>query len=254
MNNLYFQNVNNIGNLYLDYVFIEFEAEPIIFTCRDDFNSLYLCLCSEIRNGQKWMVTKIDTKTLTKLVNDELDIASAFLINSFITSISMDMSGNESSKIVKKDDIDRLDLPKEGTCLNLSKEKIIDYAECLKQFNSNKIENKSDKENLFLNEELTINIDMNFEEFETYLQNFSKSISEDSFESIILTENFNSSKQNYSNKEYNFSINFNETCKNSISFSGTNILKTNVEYKEDFNTSTVNVCKNFDDKDYFYAA
>lgn len=128
MNSLYFQNVNSIGNLYLDYIFIEFESEPVIFTCRDDSNNLYLCLCSEIRNEQKWIVTKVNTKTLWELVYDKLDIASAFLIKSSIVSINVDMLGHECSKLINKNNINKLDLPKEGTYLNLSQKKIVDYA------------------------------------------------------------------------------------------------------------------------------
>ena len=55
----YFKNIFHIGDMYLDHVFFEFEYEPIIFTCTDSNNSLYLCLCSEIRYVQRWIITKI---------------------------------------------------------------------------------------------------------------------------------------------------------------------------------------------------
>ena len=52
MSNLYFDNVVQVGQLYLEYVFFEFESEPILFTCHDQLNQTYLCLCSDIRYGK----------------------------------------------------------------------------------------------------------------------------------------------------------------------------------------------------------
>ena len=36
MNDVYFDNVIQIGKLYLDHIFYEFESEPILFSCTDD--------------------------------------------------------------------------------------------------------------------------------------------------------------------------------------------------------------------------
>ena len=44
-NELYFDGVKNIGRMYLEYIFLEFEMNPILFTCVDDKGKLYLCLC-----------------------------------------------------------------------------------------------------------------------------------------------------------------------------------------------------------------
>lgn len=52
MSNLYFNNVEKVGQLYLEYVFFEFESEPMLFICHDQLNQTYLCLCSDIRHGQ----------------------------------------------------------------------------------------------------------------------------------------------------------------------------------------------------------
>ena len=41
MSNLYFDNVVQVGQLYLEYVFFEFESEPILFTCHDQLNQTY---------------------------------------------------------------------------------------------------------------------------------------------------------------------------------------------------------------------
>ena len=79
MSNLYFDNVVQVGQLYLEYVFFEFESEPILFTCHDQLNQTYLCLCSDIRYGQKWIITKCNTKILRALITAEIDIVTAFL-------------------------------------------------------------------------------------------------------------------------------------------------------------------------------
>ncbi len=36
VNNLYFDDVIQIGRLYLEYIFYEFESEPVLFTCIDE--------------------------------------------------------------------------------------------------------------------------------------------------------------------------------------------------------------------------
>lgn len=94
MSNLYFNNVEKVGQLYLEYVFFEFESEPILFICHDQLNQTYLCLCSDIRHGQKWIITKCDTKILRALITAE---------------------------------IDPLDLPKPGTFIRCNKEKAQNY-------------------------------------------------------------------------------------------------------------------------------
>lgn len=127
MNNLYFDDVIQLGKLYLEYVFYEFENEPILFSCVDKDKNLFLCLCSEIRHGQKWIITKCSINTLKALIDERIDIASAFLINSNVFAIHMDLQGVESSYIIQKEQIDRLDLPKEGTFIRCNKEKAKSY-------------------------------------------------------------------------------------------------------------------------------
>ena len=127
MNNIYFDNVIQIGKLYLEHIFYEFESEPILFSCVDKGKNMYLCLCCEIRYSQRWIITKCSIATLKALVEEKIDIASAFLITPNIIAINMDLHGHESSCIIEKDKIDRLDLPKEGTYIRCDKEKAKNY-------------------------------------------------------------------------------------------------------------------------------
>lgn len=127
MSNIYFDNVARIGKLYLEYVFYEFENEPILFLCSDEEKKMYICLCSDIRYGQKWIVVECGMSTLKSLIKEEIDIVSAFLISKEAIVINMDLQGNESSFQIDIDKVDRLDLPKEGTFIRCDKEKAQDY-------------------------------------------------------------------------------------------------------------------------------
>lgn len=126
-NKVYFDNVTQIGNLYLECVFFEFESEPILFTCVDDDKKLYFCLCSEIRYGQKWIIMECSVAKIKALIEKRIDIANAFLSEPYVTMVDMDLQGNEKSYRVYKDEIDRLDLPKIGTHLQCQTEKANNY-------------------------------------------------------------------------------------------------------------------------------
>ena len=127
MSNLYFNNAEKVGQLYLEYVFFEFESEPILFICHDQLNQTYLCLCSDIRHGQKWIITKCDTKILRALITAEIDIVTAFLKHQKAIVIDMDMEGTEKSYEINTEEIDPLDLPKPGTFIRCNKEKAQNY-------------------------------------------------------------------------------------------------------------------------------
>lgn len=127
MNHLYFDHVIQAGQLYLDYVFYEFESEPILFTCVDKEKKIYLCLCSDIRYAQRWLIVRCSVKTLKDLVEEKIDVASAFLARSSMIAVDMDIHGKESSHRIAQDRIDRLDLPKAGTYLKCDKEKANQY-------------------------------------------------------------------------------------------------------------------------------
>lgn len=122
MKQLYFENTEPFGNLYLDYIFYEFENEPILFLCKDEKEALFLCLCSEIRNGQNWLIKSTDPAELKSLLSEEIDIAFAFMASQELLVITMDLAGNETGMIVQTSKIDRLDLPKDGTLLQCDKD------------------------------------------------------------------------------------------------------------------------------------
>lgn len=119
MNERYFKNVPQIGNLYLDYVFHEFEGEPILFMCADSGNKLFLCTCFEIRYGQKWLIAECNLKTLAELIDKSIDIKTALSKNGTITMATMVGEGIEMYECKKVSEIDELNFPKEGTFIKI---------------------------------------------------------------------------------------------------------------------------------------
>lgn len=127
INELYFEKVAGIGNLYLEYIFLEFCYEPIFFTCVSDNGNLYLCLCSEIRGEEKWVVSKCSIGTLQALINGEMDMVSALRIPEQLILITRDLQGFEQSRIIDAAKADPLDLPKAGTLLECDTVSAMDY-------------------------------------------------------------------------------------------------------------------------------
>ncbi len=125
--NLYFENIVNIGNLYIEYVFLDFYKEPIFFTCVDDQKQLYICLCSEIRGEQRWIITKSNINILQEVVDGKMDMATAFKMNSTAFVVERTIEEKEDSFVVSSQDIDPLDLPKEGTLLRCNQTKAMNY-------------------------------------------------------------------------------------------------------------------------------
>ena len=118
MHDLYFENVASIGNLYLDYVMFSFENEPIVFICSDDKYNPYLCLCSEIRIEQKWIITKCSTTILKRLETKEIDLRSALRANDTVMVITVSTNSKEKSKVLKLCELDDLDFPEPDVFLD----------------------------------------------------------------------------------------------------------------------------------------
>lgn len=127
MSELYFENCANVGNLYLDYVFYEFEKEPILFTCVDKSKNLYFCLCVDIRYEQIWLISKTNISILKDLIDERIDIASAFLTQEKLIKVNMDLEGNEKSQVIDRESINDLDIPKQGTFIHCDVVKARNY-------------------------------------------------------------------------------------------------------------------------------
>lgn len=117
MNEIYFENVTNIGNLYLEKVFNEFEGENITFICKDTNDTRYFCICYEFRNALKWIMCKITPEIIGKLIIGKIDIKGVFDIErKNLIQISY-MNGKEISKKITMFDIEESVFPRYGIYL-----------------------------------------------------------------------------------------------------------------------------------------
>lgn len=77
-----FVKINNDIQLYIDKIFLQ-SYFPIIFTCKDDKNNIYMCVCCQNNEkGIKWLVGKTDAKSIIKVLKNEITILEALLHNS----------------------------------------------------------------------------------------------------------------------------------------------------------------------------
>lgn len=126
-NNIYFKDIPDIDTLYIEHVFVEFEQEPILFMCSDKEDTLYLCLCSELRSEQKWLISKCSVETLKGLIDEKLDVMTAMCLQKNLYVVERELSGTETSYCIETRLVDMLDLPEEGVYLRCNKEKANNY-------------------------------------------------------------------------------------------------------------------------------
>ncbi|MBV7271642.1 hypothetical protein JMF89_04060 [Clostridiaceae bacterium UIB06] len=69
----YFENIKGVGSLDIEYIIFESEY-PVLFTCRDTYNNLYLCLCCDIRNEQRWIISKTNSQVVIDMLSDKITL------------------------------------------------------------------------------------------------------------------------------------------------------------------------------------
>ena len=73
----YFSDIPGVGCLDIDYIFFEAEC-PILFTCIDLEENLYLCICCDIRDEQRWIISPTTADKLIKLIKNKISLFDAF--------------------------------------------------------------------------------------------------------------------------------------------------------------------------------
>lgn len=75
---LYFRDILEIGNLFIEKVLFEFDKMPIVFVCQNSKRDKYLCVCTDCIVGYSWMITRIERDILINLIKDKISILKAF--------------------------------------------------------------------------------------------------------------------------------------------------------------------------------
>lgn len=133
----YFKNINTIGSLEIEEIIFA-SWYPVLFTCRDKYNQLYLCVCCDIRQEQRWIISKTTIKTMVDLLTDKISIYNAFKSHFdehyIVTWNNKDKE--EKSKKVTFEEVDKLDLPLENEYLDSD---IDEFKEYIEKLNKNEI-------------------------------------------------------------------------------------------------------------------
>ena len=138
--NPYFSNIPQMGDLILDYVFVE-DGYPILFVCKADEN-YFLCICRTLRPEQKWVVSEILLDDLKKLIKGEIDIHDAFISNKRGRSCIVKWSASiikEQYQVIPTLSLDLNEIPSKG--IFLDEDETGNYLEQLENRESVKEEN-----------------------------------------------------------------------------------------------------------------
>lgn len=106
-----------VNKFYLDYIFMEYEYEPIVFTVKDSQETRYLCICIEYREEPKWFMTKVDFTTLINLIDEKIDLLKAFTKGKQLTTIEY-VDGVDKFNCININEISKWELPESGVYLD----------------------------------------------------------------------------------------------------------------------------------------
>ena len=119
MKELYFENILDIGNIYLEKSLKEFEDENIVFICSDDVGNYYFSICYEFRYRLKWILCKVNLYELVKVLLKEETVYNLYMKSQDML-INIEYSeevGFQSHRVYAKE-IERRVLPEQSVYLN----------------------------------------------------------------------------------------------------------------------------------------
>lgn len=120
--------VNELGELYKEYVLVHFDV-PLLFVCKDNMNNRYLILCIDEEEGQ-YLCLQISNNMLLKMLKKEITMADTFKQPSGKENflISYDFSKEKFiGKYIAVSDLTADMLPDEGAYFELRSQKITEY-------------------------------------------------------------------------------------------------------------------------------
>lgn len=128
MKEAYFENIKNIGNLYIEEIL--FEANyPVLFTLRDTLNNIYLAVCIDTRKKQRWIVISSAEQIIINMLRNKFTVREAFENSNSDVCFLISYVYDFPIEVVptKYEDVDELDLPSEGVYLGNSENDFEDY-------------------------------------------------------------------------------------------------------------------------------
>lgn len=125
---VYFKDVINYGDLYIDYSIIE-DDYPLLFILKNKHNDRFICSCFEIIKQQSWVINKVTISNIKDLLTDKIDIRKAFLFDNDDKKVIVHKKNNKYIyKIVDKEYIINNDIiPDEGDYLESDENEFNEY-------------------------------------------------------------------------------------------------------------------------------
>lgn len=115
-----FVEINGYGKLFVDKVIFE-SYFPIIFTCTNEKNDLFLCICCQNNEkGCKWLVGKTNSDLIISMLKDEITVRE-LLLNHSEGRITVDYINGEYKIFFNNSDweSESIFLPKKGSYLDV---------------------------------------------------------------------------------------------------------------------------------------
>lgn len=143
MKEKYFERVCNLGDLYLEKVFMKFEDENILFICRDENGERFLGVCYEMRYELKWVLCKITKETILQMLINNITVYECFEKQDNVLLITYSEKQGEMSRWNALGNVERRILPDKDFYLKYDMKKDAYYLNiCYEIFNEkNVVEN-----------------------------------------------------------------------------------------------------------------
>lgn len=129
-----------LPKLYIDMVFVE-EKSPILFTCIDEFDDMYLCSCHRSDSEKKeWIIVRTPPENVLDLLTDRITIQSAIISceDIYIATLSNGIPAPQISR-TKIDKISPDILPTAGYYMEADDHEFDDEIEVLRRRIESKI-------------------------------------------------------------------------------------------------------------------
>lgn len=73
----YFENIPQFGNLSIDGIFLFYEC-PIVFTCIDCDKNLFICVCCDMEEKQRWLIAPTSIDRIEAMLSQKLTMREMF--------------------------------------------------------------------------------------------------------------------------------------------------------------------------------